>query len=173
MYISDNVLSLIIWKLFLILSKNKKFFKTPPRDSIDASAPTEPYEVFITALFIIVKEDWKLPKCPSTDSKLENIHTMKFHVEVKVNESKLNITWKKNIRTIKLRGKRKLQINLYRRIPFIVFRKKKTQKRIIHHSNWNYTQKWKYQIIREAWEIHFTEITFSHLRHPGYENYVK
>ena len=64
-----------------------------------------------------------------TDSKLENIHTMKFHVEVKVNESKLNITWKKNIRTIKLRGKRKLQINLYRRIPFIVFRKKKNTKK--------------------------------------------
>lgn len=61
---------------------------------------------------------------------------MKFHVEVKVNESKLYITWKKNIRTIKLRGKRKLQINSYRRIPFIVFRKKKKiQKRIIHHSN--------------------------------------
>lgn len=54
---------------------------------------------------------------------------MKFHVEVKVNESKLNITWKKNIRTIKLRGKRKLQINLYRRIPFIVFRKKKNTKK--------------------------------------------
>ena len=72
-----------------------------------------------------VKEDWKLPKYPSTDNKLENTHTMKFHIEVKVNESKLYITWKKYIRTIKLRGKRKFQINSYRRIPFIVFRKKK------------------------------------------------
>lgn len=37
----------------------------------------------------------------------------------------------------------------------------KNTKKDLYYINWNYTQKWKHQIIWEAWEIHFTEIMFN------------
>lgn len=82
-----------------------------------ASVPIHLCKVFtVPFFFIIAKGKWKQPKSPSIGNKVKKIHVMKFHVAVKVNELELDTRWWKNNSTIKLRVKRKLQMNSYRRI---------------------------------------------------------